>query len=141
MLQCPSQGNYGFFDDYKIPEHTYHDHGDYRGGSRFFGVNAGNWPSDWLEFGVGYNVKINMVYDKHRPSDFAKPFLTGIFAETGSFYWWNRYSIHGELGYWYADRHFEGQGNVLFMDGHVASVQTPYPNVNGGGQINIADPL
>ena len=65
---------------------------------------------------------------KHRREDFAYPGRTGLHAETGSFYWWNRIGSIGELGYWYADRHFEGVGNVLFMDAHVGPVETPYPN-------------
>jgi len=137
MLQCPSQANFGFFDDYKTPG-SYP--GDYRGASRIGSPAQGNWPQ-WMEIGVGYNIKINRAGNKHRLQDFKKPYTTGIFAEAGSFYWHNRLGSDGTLGYWYADRHVPGRGNVLFMDSHVEDVQTPYSNVNGGGKVDISNPM
>lgn len=148
MLQCPSQEKYGFFDDYKIPN-TYP--GDYRGASRIHGVTnlggspIGNWPTDWVTFGFGYNMNVAYYRDypessRNRRSAWTKPDTTGLFAEAGSFYWWNGPGSLGELGYWYADRHIEGEGNVLFMDGNAAVVKTPYPNTNIGSGIDIADP-
>ena len=147
MLQCPSQEKYGFFDDYKNSG-TYP--GDYRGASRIHGVKRpgykpiGNWPRDWVTFGFGYNM--NVVYYKDNPqqsrnrrSAWAKPDTTGLFAETGSFYWWNNFQ-DGTFGYWYSDRHIEGEGNVLFMDGNAATVEAPYSNTNSGSEIDIRDP-
>ena len=138
LLQCPSQGNFGFFDDYKNPG-TYP--GDYRGASRIGSPAKGNWPT-WMEIGVGYNVgAINRAGQKYRVQDFEMPDSTGLFAEAGSFYWWNRPGSSGELGYWYADRHIPGQGNVLYMDLHTAATEAPYSNVNGNGEIDISNPM
>ncbi|MAE65847.1 MAG: hypothetical protein CMJ18_16375 [Phycisphaeraceae bacterium] len=123
MLQCPSMESFGWFDDYtgRFPYP-----GDHRGGSRVgpYGVD-GPWPS-YIEIGYGYNMKIQGG-GKHYRDDFSDPAATGLHAETGSFYWWNHLGSSGEIGYWYADRHFEGMGNVLFMDVHVGPVETPYP--------------
>ena len=75
--------------------------------------------------------------------DYEKPAETGLFAEAGSFYWWNARGSDNTLGYWYADRHIEGFGNILFMDTHVASVETPYPNGTAFGSdpnYDVSDP-
>ncbi|MAE64442.1 MAG: hypothetical protein CMJ18_09245 [Phycisphaeraceae bacterium] len=142
-LQCPSQENFGFFDDYRIPG-TYP--GDYRGGSRI-GSSApshSGWPT-WIAIGVGYNMKINTHHHGGRfhRHDYEKPAETGLFAEAGSFYWWNARGSDNTLGYWYADRHFEGIGNILFMDTHVEGVETPYPNGTAFGSdpnYDVSDP-
>ena len=83
LLQCPSQGNFGFFDDYKNPG-TYP--GDYRGASRIGSPAKGNWPT-WMEIGEGYNVgAINRAGQKYRVQDFEMPDSTGLFGISRNFW-------------------------------------------------------
>ena len=137
VLACPSMYRFGWYDDYKDPSFVWP--GDYRGGSRIGG------GGEWTEIGYGYNMRINV--DQHKIGKFRPPSQIGLQAETGSFYWFNvhasGYSGTDQPGGWFADRHRSGeydingfdlvtikhgQGVVLFMDFHVAWVETPYPN-------------
>ena len=135
VFQCPSMYKYGWFDDY-TGEYPYP--GDYRGGSRV--GNYGDWNTipGYMAFGYGNNMLI--AYDRLRANQWKKPALTGRFAETGSFYWWNSRGSGGELGYWYADRHFAVSANVLYMDGHAAAHDTPFPNHQDGTPEDLRDP-
>jgi len=125
LLACPSMYRYGFFDSYEPGWYQNYYPGDYRGGSRI-GLYSGFSPP-WVDIGYGYNMVLAQG-SRQNISSFPNPAGTGINAETGSFYWWNTLGSSGELGYWYADRHRPGEGQVIFMDGHAAFVETPYPN-------------
>ena len=134
-FQCPSMYKYGWFDDY-TGEYPYP--GDYRGGSRVGSYGSYNTIPPYMAFGYGNNMLI--AYDRLRANQWKKPALTGRFAETGSIYWWNSRGSGGELGYWYADRHFAGSANVVYMDDHAASHDTPYPNHLDGTPEDLRDP-
>ncbi len=151
VLACPSMDRYGFFDSY---EADFDYPGSHRGGSRFYapeGVSSARSPNGqyWIDFGYGYSMAIKK--DFNNLWNFKSPSRTGLQAEVGSFYWWNY--DNGEIGYWFSDRHKEGDhseadvygttpggGYVLFMDGHVDMVETPYPNGQGPFTYNILNP-
>lgn len=152
VLSCPSMGRYGFFDSYE-PGFDYP--GPHRGGSRFYapqGVSSAySGGQHWIDFGYGYNMAIKRNFNNI--SDFESPSRTGLQAESGSFYWWNGKGSGGELGYWFSDRHKEGDHTeadvfgsqdggayVLFMDAHVDMEETPYPNGQSPFFYNIQKP-
>ncbi len=157
VLACPSMDRYGWFDvSYNRsfdPSWTYP--GNYRGGT-IVPAGTGTSKADYVGLGYGYNMRIKK--DHNKLWEFAQPARTGLQAEVGCFYWWNGIDYTGyapgTLGYWFADRHKEGDheiingelvtntpgaGQVLFMDQHVAYVETPYPNLTIG-DYNILDP-
>ena len=142
VLQCPSMYKYGWFDDYTVnPEpRPSVDPGDYRAGSRVGAYPVFNTIPSFWEIGYGKNMRI--AHDGLRRVAWKKPSLTGLHAETGSFYWWNTMSYSGGAtrGYWYADRHFSGSANVLYMDTHVAPHDTPFPNHVDGTPDDLRDP-
>jgi len=127
VLQCPTMYKYGWFNNYEPGWYETFYPGDYRGGSRIgpYGAMYPGIPSYW-EFGYGRNM--NIWGDRVKVSAWDYPELTGLMAETGSPYWWNGLDGSDSLGHWYADRHIPGEAHVLFMDGHVSSVDTPFPN-------------
>ena len=134
-FQCPSMYKYGWFDDY-TGEYPYP--GDYRGGSRVGSYGSYNTIPGYMAFGYGKNM--NIQGGKLAVTAWKKPSLTGMFAEAGSFYWWNSRGSGGELGYKYADRHFSGSANVLFMDAHASSEMTPFPNHLDGTPGDLRNP-
>jgi prepilin-type N-terminal cleavage/methylation domain-containing protein len=150
VLACPSMYRYGWFDAGYLPSvapsWTYP--GNYRGGTL---IPRGTSGTDY--FGIGYGYNMTIVPGHNRLWNYRHPSRTALQAESGSFYWWN-YSPDGNLGYWFADRHIKGEhemvngelitgqpgaGQVLFMDQHVAFVETPYSN-NSIGLYNIQKP-
>ena len=140
-FQCPTMYKYGWFDSYEPNWYTTYYPGDYRGGSRVgsYGTHVDRIPQYW-DFGYGKNSEIRK--ERLRATTWKKPSLTGLQAESGSFYWTNAMSGTGKVtkGYWYADRHFPGSANVLCMDGHAASHDTPFPNEFDGTPENLIDP-
>ena len=143
--QCPSMYKYGWFDSYEPGWYAAYYPGDYRGGSRVgsYGTHPDKIPPNW-DTGYGKNMRIWGVQSGGRglrATAWKKPSLTGLHAETGSFYWWNTKDSSGTSdGYWYADRHFPGSANVLYMDGHAAPHDTPYPNHLDGTPEDLRDP-
>lgn len=152
VLACPSMDRYGWFDvgfnPSFDPSFTYP--GNYRGGT-VIPTGGGTSQGDYVGLGYGYNMTI--VPGHNKLWDYPHPSRTGLQAECGSFYWWN-YSPDGNLGYWFADRHQEGEhelvggdvvtgqpgaAHVLFMDQHVGFVETPFWN-NTVGDYNIQKP-
>jgi len=128
LLPCPSMYAYGFYDSYEPGFYQNYYPGDYRGGWRIGYPSSYSPP--WLDGGYGYNMVLAQG-PRQRISSFPNPGGTGLQAECGSFYWWNRANGHVswfDPGPWYSDRHRPGEGQVVFMDGHVAFVKTPYPN-------------
>ena len=121
IMGCPSMYRYGCI--YNSGNPSLATGTDYRG-----------WVWHGEDIGYGYNMKA--IADRgHTTTDtFLYPTRTGIMAETAQFYWWNALASAGNdylsppLSYWYADRHRKDFAQVLFLDGHVDWVQTPYPN-------------
>ena len=140
VFQCPSMYKYGWYDNYEPVWYAAYYPGDYRGGSRVGPYGDFNQIPSYMEFGYGKNHKIG--YNRVRSTTWKKPSLTGLHAETGSFYWHNTPSSHNpnDTGPWYADRHFPGSANVLYMDGHAAPHDTPYPNHLDGTPEDLRDP-
>jgi len=141
VMQCPSMYKYGWYDDYQWPDSLYMEFypGDYRGGTRIgpYGAWYPDVPSYW-EIGYGWNM--NISGERVKVGTWPYPERTGLMAETGSLYWWNRlsgYTTWEDPGYWYADRHIPGQARVLFMDQHVSMEKTPFPN---SGSSDLRDP-
>jgi len=127
LLTCPSMFRYGLWGSYDL-SNPVHYPTDYRGGCRIGYPNS--YAPPWLDICYGYNMVLAQG-PRQRIDSFPNPGGTGFHAETGSFYWWNAPNTHVswfDPGPWYADRHRPGQGQVVFMDGHVAFVKTPYPN-------------
>ena len=151
ILACPSMRQYKFYDSYEPGWYAANYPGDPRGGSRIGYPYSLSAP--WLDIGYGYNMKIRKGYSKL--SHFRKHGKTAIMAENGSFYWGNRVGSSGTYGYWFSDRHKQGEytisgtslvtikhgaGSVIFIDGHTEWVETPYPNGTDPFTYDIQDP-
>ena len=137
--QCPSQSRYGFVYHYNL---TLWDgvYGDYRGSCPVGNYGADNGVPGYMDMGYGKNMLV--AYDRLRAVAWKKPSLTGLHAETGIFYWHNYITANsgGSLATWYADRHFPGSANVLYMDAHAAPHDTPFPNHLDGTPDDLRDP-
>ena len=83
-----------------------------------------------------------IAYGRLKTVAWKKLSLTGLHADTGSFCWWNALTPYdpNDRGQWYADRHFAGSANVLYMDGHAAPYDTPFPNHLDGTPEDLRDP-
>jgi prepilin-type N-terminal cleavage/methylation domain-containing protein/prepilin-type processing-associated H-X9-DG protein len=138
---CPSMYRYGMFDPSYVP------------GGVYPGDRRGYTPIGVVDLGYGYNTAMNNAAGHGTLSSYDSPDRTGVQAETGSFYWHNGRGAGGELGYWFSDRHKEGDhteadvfgsrpggGYVLFIDGHVDMVETPYPNGQSPFSYDIRNP-
>ena len=92
---------------------------------------------------MGYGKNMVVSYDRLKATTWKKPSLTGLHAETGIFYWWNQAHFDrpsSARAYWYADRHYPGSANVLYMDAHAAPHDTPFPNHVDGTPDDLRDP-
>ena len=146
ILSCPSMYMYGWFDNCK----NWTGYGDRRGGSLYaeWASATGKYVNE-VELGYSYNISMAYVSGFTKMTDFRRPAQTGLHAEVASYNWYNRglFDSTGRYntGFWFADRHKNGEytynssgvmvgivrpgrGNVLFLDGHVAGLDTPYPN-------------
>ena len=136
VLACPSMFAYGYFDDC-LTSGDFPGH--YRGGSRHGIGERGAHEPPGLDMGFGYNMFIcNPANGKTNVKNLPWPNRTGLHAECGSFYWWNR-ATSALIGYWYSDRHVnhEEEGQVVFLDGRVAWEPAPYENA---GPRNVQNP-
>ena len=136
--QCPSQSKYGFNCHY---DPTVEWSNDYRGSCPVGNYGKENEVPGYMDMGYGKNMVIG--YDRLKATTWKKPSLTGLHAETGIFYWWNMAHYDrpsSERAYWYADRHFPGSANVLYMDSHAAPHDTPFPNHVDGTPDDLRDP-
>ena len=147
VLTCPSMYRYGWFVRYEYIDGSLAvstNPEEYRAGAYMYGV----------ELGYQYNMTMTRHSGRKKVTGFHKPAQTGVMAEAGM-YWHNKLGGQNEIGYWFSDRHRQGQyetvgntlntikpgnGGVVFIDAHVEWVDTPYPNGTGPFNYNIQDP-